>query len=553
MRFLLSRRHIGFLAGLCVVMAVPTALSAAEPANSPRVTTPDELAAWIDGRMADHFAKSSTAPPPLVDDATFLRRAYLDLVGTLPAVSEVRDFLADQSDLKRTRLVDRLLADPRFAPHQARTWRRVLVSDPSMAATFGAQVEQWLTEQFAQNTAFDELTRKLVTAGGAQPQADANEEEEEDDENAAARAQSAAVSYLRSTGGDPASVAGSVSRVFLGVRIECAQCHDHPFTDWKQQDFWGIAAFFAGARYNRPAPPAANGNNRERPPTTDERLTSITPPDIGRTYEAGFFWDGDAKPEIPDDKLPRQVFADWLTSPKNPHFAATGVNRVWQQLCGQGLTESVDDLDRADEAARAVVLDDLAQHFAGHGFDLKWLISGICRSKAYQFAPTATTTAAEESEKIRVRPLKVLAPEQVFDALEVALALPISRLDDGPRYNGQRNAMIERLGESASSSPDKFRGGIPQMLMLMNGVVTAEATSLDTSRTLRAVVDAPFLDDAEKIQTLFLATLTRPPSEVEARRLKEHVEKRAADGENGKAYAEILWALINSPEFMLIR
>jgi hypothetical protein len=173
--------------------------------------------------------------------------------------------------------------------------------------------------------------------------------------------------------------------------------------------------------------------------------------------------------------------------------------------------------------------------------------------QAYQFAPTATTTAAEESEKIRVRPLKVLAPEQVFDALEVALALPISRLDDGPRYNGQRNAMIERLGESASSSPDKFRGGIPQMLMLMNGVVTAEATSLDTSRTLRAVVDAPFLDDAEKIQTLFLATLTRPPSEVEARRLKEHVEKRAADGENGKAYAEILWALINSPEFMLIR
>ena len=127
------------------------------------------------------------------------------------------------------------------------------------------------------------------------------------------------------------------------------------------------------------------------------------------------------------------------------------------------------------------------------------------------------------------------------------------RLDDGPRYNGQRNSLIERLGESASTSPDKFRGGIPQMLMLMNGAVTAEATSLDTSRTLRAVVDAPFLDESEKIQTLFLATLTRPPSEVEARRLKEHVEKQAARGESGQAYAEILWALINSPEFMLIR
>jgi hypothetical protein len=113
--------------------------------------------------------------------------------------------------------------------------------------------------------------------------------------------------------------------------------------------------------------------------------------------------------------------------------------------------------------------------------------------------------------------------------------------------------MIARLGETTTSSPDKFRGGIPQMLMLMNGVVTAEATSLETSRTLRAVVDAPFLDDAEKIQTLFLATLTRPPSAIEASRLKEHIEKRAARGENGQAYAEILWALINSPEFMLIR
>jgi hypothetical protein len=550
MRFLLSRRQIGVLAGFCLLCAVPASLSAAEPRSAARVSTPDELAAWIDGRMAAHFAKNSVAQPPLVDDAAFLRRAYLDLVGTLPAVSEVRDFLADESELKRTRLIDRLIDDPRFAPHQARTWRRVLVSEPSMAATFGGQVEQWLTDQFAQNLAFDELARKLITAGGAEPAAE-TEESEGNDEDAPATPPSAAVSYLRSTGGDPASVAGSVSRVFLGVRIECAQCHDHPFTDWKQQDFWGIAAFFAGARYNRPVPPA-NGNDRQRPATTDERLTSITPPEIGRTFEAGFFWDGDAKPEIPADKLPRRTFADWLTSPKNPHFAATAVNRVWQQLCGQGLTESVDDLDRADEAARAVVLDDLAVLFAEHRFDLKWLASGICRSRAYQFAATAPTTAGE-SGNIRVRPLKVLAPEQVFDALEVALALPISRLDDGPRYNGQRNALVERLGESASSSPDKFRGGIPQMLMLMNGVVTAEATSLDTSRTLRAVVDAPFLDDAEKIQTLFLATLTRPPSEVETRRLKEHVAKRAAGGENGQAYAEILWALINSPEFMLIR
>jgi hypothetical protein len=535
-----------------LVLLAQSPLRAAQPADrATPVDAPHELAAWIDERVADHFAKSGVKQPAVVDDARFLRRVYLDLVGTLPTVSETRDFLGDESDQKRTLLINRLLGDPRFAVHLARTWRRMLISDANATTTYGGPLEEWLTEQFQENVPFDEVASKLITAGGAEDEEEAdsgdeNEDEDEDGNQDAAARQTAAISYLRSTGGDPASVAGSVSRVFLGVRIECAQCHDHPFTDWKQKDFWGVAAFFAGARYNRVAPVA---NNQEQPPTTDERLTTITAPDIGKTFEARFLW-AKGTPEIPADKLPRRAFADWLTSAENPQFAATAVNRMWQQLCGHGLTESVDDLDRAEAVERAVLLDELARHFADHRFDLKWLISGICRSKAYQFA---ASTGADETAEISVRPLKVLSPEQVFDSLEVALALPISRLDDGPRYNGQRSEMVTRLGETASSAPDQFRGGIPQMLMLMNGVVTDEATSLDTSRTLRAVVDAPFLDDAEKIETLFLATLTRPPTAVEARRLKEHVEKQAADGTRGQAYAEILWALINSPEFMLIR
>src|SRR5687768_15230780 len=208
-------RRICVLASLCVMLAASTPLSAAEPTNLPRVDAPHELASWIDGRIADHFVKNNAAQPSLVDDATFLRRAYLDLVGTLPAVSEVRDFLEDESGEKRTRLIDRLLADPRFAAHLARTWRRVLIADAGPAATFGAQIEQWLTDQFAQNAAFDELTRKLIIAGGAEPAADADAEEESDNnERATTPPQSPAIAYLRSTGGDPASVAGSVSRIF---------------------------------------------------------------------------------------------------------------------------------------------------------------------------------------------------------------------------------------------------------------------------------------------------------------------------------------------------
>src|SRR5687768_682510 len=163
-------RRICVLASLCVMLAASTPLSAAEPTNLPRVDAPHELASWIDGRIADHFVKNNAAQPQPVDDATFLRRAYLDLVGTLPAVSEVRDFLEDESSQKRVRLIDRLLGDPRFAAHLARTWRRVLVSDPGAAATYGGPVEEWLTQEFTRSVGFNELARKLVTAGGAEPE-----------------------------------------------------------------------------------------------------------------------------------------------------------------------------------------------------------------------------------------------------------------------------------------------------------------------------------------------------------------------------------------------
>jgi hypothetical protein len=541
--------YVRGLAGLLIAAALLPEQPQAFAADAQAAGSTAELASWIDARASDHFATIGAAQPPLVDDATFLRRAYLDLLGTIPAVSEVRDFLDDQSDNKRGRLIDQLLDDPRCAAHLARTWRRVLVPQAAGPAALSGTVEAWLESQLAEGVAYDELARKLITAGGAEEQDGQDDEDEDGDEGEGESTASPAVAYLQATGGDPASVAGSVSRVFLGIRIECAQCHDHPFTDWTQADFWGLAAFFAGARYNRPATQEVPAD-QENPPSIDDRVTQITPPDIGKTFQAGYLWDMSETVEIPDDKLPRQAFADWLTSPENPHFAATAVNRVWQQLCGHGLTASVDDLDLASGAERAVVLDDLAAQFAAGGFQLKWLIGGICKSRPYQYA---ADQSAEVAGLVAVRPLKVLSPEQVFDAMEVALALPVSRIDEGPRYNGQRDQMIARMAEVVGTTPDEFRAGVPQMLMLMNGTVTADATSLDTSRTLRAVVDAPFLDDDEKIETLFLAALTRTPSPAEMRQLKDHVDRKSRAGAEGQAYSEIMWALINSPEFMLIR
>jgi hypothetical protein len=188
----------------------------------------------------------------------------------------------------------------------------------------------------------------------------------------------------------------------------------------------------------------------------------------------------------------------------------------------------------------------LAELFAAHQFDLRWLIAGICKSQAYQFASEEV-----ESTSVGVRPLKVLTPEQIFDALETALALPISSIDEGPRYNGQRSRMVARLSEAVGATPDEFRGGIPQMLLLMNGNLTADATSLERSRTLRAVLEAPFLDVREKLETLYITTLTRLPTASETEFLVSYVGE--ADRQADEAYGQVLWSLINSPEFMFLR
>jgi hypothetical protein len=177
-------------------------------------------------------------------------------------------------------------------------------------------------------------------------------------------------------------------------------------------------------------------------------------------------------------------------------------------------------------------------------------VDGICKSRVYQQALSADSAGAESFVH---RPLKTLLPEQVFDSLEQAIGLAIGKADNGPRFNGEREQFVSRLNEAAPETPVDYKGGIPQALMLMNGRLTANATSLDSSRTLRAVVEAPFLPPEEKIEVLYLAALTRKTKEAELKFLLAHLERQTGEEERKAAYAEILWGLLNSPEFVLSR
>ena len=403
-------------------------------------------------------------------------------------------------------------------------------------------LDQWLKQQFQSNTPMDSVARSLVTAGGAENKT-GGKSAETDPKNSASLV--SPLPYLVSTGGQAPEMASSVSRVFLGVKLECAMCHDHPFADWTQEDFWGLAAFFSGApRYDRFA--NLNPDSPQSQPSLDVRKLDIVDTS-GTRYTVSLPW-LDEDVGIPKDELPRQYFADWLTAKQNPHFAATMVNRVWQQLCGVGLTFSVDDLDQATRAERDVILDSLAGKFVESDFDLRALVRAICATKFYQ-RPSDHFGDAE----VEPRPLKVLTPDQLFDSLEVALALPTSKIDNGPRFNGLRDALLARMEEAVGSRPDDFRSGIPQTLALMNGMITDEATNLKSGRTLNAVADAPFLDINEKVSVLFLATIGREPNSSERDRFVSQIENKDTATERKEVLSELLWALVNSPEFVLIR
>lgn len=520
---------IGF-AGATFVSADDQVGDSLDSAADDAVQTFD-LTAWLDAKYGEIW-QAADVQPERCDDAAYLRRVFLDLAGRIPSVAETREFLDNPESDKRAALAQRLLVDPQnssqnrelFAEHQSRIWRRIMVPPGSNGVAMGPTLDPWLAARFRENTPYDEIVERLLTY-----------QEGED--------ASATQALYAASGGSPEAYATTISRVFLGVRVGCAQCHPHPFAEWDQDDFWGMAAFFVGAVPN-------NGPLQEpqQPdPTQPARITYE-----GVTYDAKYLWD-EERAEIPDQMPPAQALADWMTSADNPTFAVAAVNRVWQHLLGRGLVADADELDLASPEERTLILDDLATMFEDSGYDLRWLVTGIVGSRAYQCV-SANRNGDPASLLEGTRPLKTLTPEQVFDSLEQALMLPVSQSsDEAARYNGQMTQVVSRLDETAGRSPEEYSSGVPQVLMLMNGGVTADATNLERSHTLRAVVDAPFLDERAKIETLFLAALTRRPSEKEMETLLQHVDSQPSVEDRREAYGEILWALINTPEFVLCR
>jgi hypothetical protein len=519
-------------------------LAAGLAGAQPTANDAQALAAKIDQHIAKRWQDTNTQPAALAGDAEFLRRAYLDLAGRIPTVAEARTFLEDKRTDNRARLVDQLLAGPRYVAHFTNVWRALLL--PEANNNFQVKLQQggfesWLKKQVAKNTGYDQMVRELLTTdvGGAAG-----------NPIAAFYGNNGPMPYYIAKELKPENLASATARVFLGVSVECAQCHNHPFAEWKREQFWGFAAFFSGIKANRQMdfllPGAEEPNKHEIGiPGTDKVIQAKFLDGTDPTWNAG--------------SNTRSTLATWVTSKDNPWFSRALVNRTWAYFMGHGLVEPIDELvGAASTPSHPELLELLAREFANHNFDMKFLIRAVTGSRAYQLTSAKTHSSQDDTTVFGRMPLRGLTGEQLFDSVATATGYRDSGGDDNlftGLLGGSRSARAEFLSRFAPSErPTEAQTSILQALSLMNGKVTAAATTLQRSELLAAVVDAPFLSTAQRVEALYLATLSRKPTAKETERLVKFVQdaaKTTTGPDYNNALADVFWALLNSPEFVL--
>lgn len=480
----------------------------------------------IDDLLEERIRGSQTVPASMADDEEFLRRVYLDLTGVLPRVGEVREFLADSRSDKRARLIDELLATPRHATHLANTWRQAMlpgnVDLEDIQSVAG--VQNWLRRQFAQNLRYDRLVSDFLVATGG--------------------GDAGPALYYTSLELKPEKLAASTARIFLGLQIECAQCHKHPFDKWTQEDFWSYAAFFAQLEQD-------GGMNGPRTlQLIDKNEGEVKLPGSDKVV-APRYPDGHA-PSADEGGARRVQLAIWMASRDNPYLARAAVNRVWAHLFGRGLVEPVDDVGDHNPSSHPKLFRELTDDFVQSGFDLRELYRTLANTRAYQRTSRNSGEKSPPPELFAQMAIKTLTAEQLFDCLDRALLqqpgetpafLPIARGMFDPRRLSF-TAKMQMRGANAT----EFDAGVLQALTLLNGGEVDAVTSLDRS-SLLAGLDAPLFSNEDRIETLFLATLTRRPLPEERSLFVEYVHRGGATNNPREALSDVLWALLNTAEF----
>jgi len=533
-----------WLVGLGVLAAAaasPTAW-AADPAPAPKLSpslSAEQLADRIDALIDASLREREIKPAPHADDAEFLRRLSLDVGGRIPSVMDARLFFGDKAADKRRKVVDRLLESPLYSTHFAAVWRSLMVPDSNnqFLQGTGPQLEAWLKNRLRENTHYDTLVREIITAPVVGNRATMGVR--------GGNAEPTPLPFFQAQEMKPENLAAATSRLFLGVKLECAQCHNHPFAPWKREQFWEYAAFFSGIQT-----PPGQGGFVATADTSDRHEIKITGTD--KVVQARFL--DKSEPKWQPNAATRQTLADWVTSADNPYFARAAANRLWAHFFGLGIIDPVDEESKDNRPSHPELLNELARQFALHQFDMKYLIRAIAYSKTYQRSSAAESADVVEARFFGRMSIKGLTAEQLYDSIVEATRYKESGGIDPRQFGGlgagPRAEFLSRFSNH-SDKRTEFQTSILQALALMNGKFVADATSVQNSVTLAGVIDAPWMKTADKVETLYLSALSRRPRPEESERLVKYVERGGPSGDKDKALADVFWVLLNSSEFIL--
>ncbi|MDP7585524.1 MAG: DUF1553 domain-containing protein, partial [Verrucomicrobiota bacterium] len=489
---------------------------------------------FIDDLAYARFQKLGLLPSETCSDSEFMRRAFIDVIGLLPEPGEARRFLADESPDKRAELIDRLLDDPAYADTWANRWGDLFRPNIARVGLKSAYtIDNWIRECFAANKPYDQMVREILTAKGSTHRV------------------GPAVIYR--TRREPATLTTLFSQVFLGVRMECARCHHHPNERWSQRDFYQFAAFFAETKRKGTgiSPPISAGTEfiyhapggSVRHPVSREVLK---PTPLAATPL-----------NIPAGTDPRETLAEWLLTPENPFLARAMANRVWGQFLGRGIVHPVDDFRATNPPVNPELLDALAADFAGHDFDLRHLMRRIMNSRLYQLSSLPNKTNVQDTSSFSRFYRRRISAENLHDIL-----VQMSGVESG--FNNLRldarsvelwttrmdSALLESFGlpNSSENCPVERddRPSMVQALHLMNSdKLQAKLADKNGRAAKLGQEDKP---SDEVVNELYLALYSRWPSDEEKRVALEAF--KGGDAKRHEAVEDIIWALINTAEFV---
>ncbi len=513
---------------ICLALGwLPLACAVAEEVSADRADAQmRQMAERIDQLIVEKLDEYNLQPAPLAADGVFVRRAFLDLNGSLPTVAQTRAYLQNPSPDKRAELVAQLLRSPAYPTHMANTWRALILepTDDPQQLRSEAGLQQWLRGRFSQNVRYDRLVEEFLTASSG---------------NDGPGYFYAALELK------PEMLAAETSRIFLGLQLECAQCHDHPFDRWTQRDFWGMAAFFAQLQQ-----PDSRGIGLERFDIVDRNSGEVMLPDRQEVVPPAFPGAENALASFGGTR--RQQLAIWMVSRDNPFMPRRAVNWAWAHLMGRGIVHPADDMSPQNAPSHPQLLDELTEYFVASGFDMRRLLQTIALTETYARGSEVVAESQAPAQMFGRMAVKSLTPEQLYDAL-LKVGLLRQGQDVPPEQallaaDPNRASFVARM-RTASKDPTSFETGMPQALAIMNGPPVSTATHPETSGLLQAL-SAPFLSDQQRLNVLFLAAYSREPSETELERYTQFLESAPPD-QQATALGDVLWVLCNSAEFML--